>query len=326
MITRFLMTVVLAAAYCSIAFAANVRSEAAGYRTWQTKSAKILVARGDSRSLATAAALEFAGAGVKVKAAKAGVAALDFAARASELAPQDAGIAWIRLSLCTDSLNCDIRDAATAMRWVDAENAAAWLPTLAAAQKDRDSTEIDRVIGDMAQGQHFDLHLNRIVVLMFDALDAARRQLPGGYASTDSARYLAAAALANNEMIPAFAPLTEACRETGATAERREACLKLSRTMQRGDTLVAQLIGFSIERRFVAPDGKEARNIVERRRVLEWRASTSGKFDSSLLPWTKNSRARARIALMRSLPREEDVCIAILREHKISTDPPEPHT
>jgi hypothetical protein len=41
------------------------------------------------------------------------------------------------------------------------------------------------------------------------------------------------------------------------------------------------------------------------------------------LPWTKNARARARIAAMRAMPREEDVCIAILRQHKMALDPPE---
>ena len=64
------------------------------------------------------------------------------------------------------------------MRWVDPDNAAAWLPTLAAAQRDRDTTEVDRILGDMARTNRFDLYWNRIVVLMFDAFGAARSALP----------------------------------------------------------------------------------------------------------------------------------------------------
>ena len=95
--------------------------------------------------------------------------------------------------------------------------------------------------------------------------------------------------------------------------------------MQRSDTIVAQMTGFSIEKRLLAPDGKEARIMVERRRALEWRVTAAAKFDSAMLPWTKNGRIRARLAQMRALPREEDVCVAILREHKMAVDPPEAH-
>ena len=95
--------------------------------------------------------------------------------------------------------------------------------------------------------------------------------------------------------------------------------------MQRGDTIGAQLLGFNIERRLLAPDSKEARAIAERKRVLEWRRAAAAKFDNPLLPWTKNARARARLAHMRAIPREEDVCIAILRDLKMAIDPPESH-
>jgi hypothetical protein len=95
--------------------------------------------------------------------------------------------------------------------------------------------------------------------------------------------------------------------------------------MQRSDTIAAQMAGFSIERHLLAPDSKEARAIVDRRHVLEWRATAAAKIDNPLLPWTKNARARARLAHMRALPREEDVCIAILRDHRMTLDPPEAH-
>ena len=279
---------------------------------WRDAAQKALIARGDANSLATAAVLAFPGH-----------AALDLALRASDSAPQDAAIGWVHLQLCAHAAGCDIRDAATTLRWVDADNSAAWLPTLAAAQKDRDAMEVDRVLVDMAHGARFDFYSNRIIVLTAESLKTARRELPRQAPKSDVTRLATMAGLAAAELQPSFLPLNEACREPAAGTERREACLKLSKIMQRGDTVVAQMAGLSLEKHLVAADGKEARAIAERRRVLEWRVSTAAQFDTPLLPWLTNGRAQSRLSLMRTLPREEDVCVAMLREHGVATEPPE---
>ena len=283
-----------------------------GLQIWRDAAEKALVARGDANSLATAAVLAFPGH-----------AALDLAVRAGASAPEDAAIGWVHLQLCAHAAGCDIRDAATTLRWVDADNSAAWLPTLAAAQKDHDAMEVDRVLVDMAQGARFDFYWNRIVVLTAHSLKNVRGELPRQAPKSDATRLPAMAGLAATEMLPSFLPLNEACREPAAGTERHESCLKLSKIMQRGDTVVAQLAGFGLEKHLVAPDGKEARAIAERRRVLEWRVSTAAQFDTPLLPWLTNGRAQSRLSLMRTLPREEDVCVAMLREHGVATEPPE---
>jgi hypothetical protein len=305
----------------------NSHAVAAKYQAWKSAAAAVLIARADANSLATAAALRYSGPAT-LKAGtgtpKPNLTAVELAARAGELAPQSASIGWLHLQLCAGTPSCDIRDVATVLRWVDADNGAAWLQTLAAAQKDKDTTDVDRILADMAVGARFDFYWNRIVVLMVDALTAAGYDLPNGFAASDSARLNTVSGIASGEFIPPFAPLVDACRDSTAP-ERREPCLKLSKTMQRSDTVAAQLVGFSLARHLLGPDSKEARNIAERRRVLEWRVAQAAKFDSPLLPWTKNARARARLAQMRALPREEDVCIAILKEHKVALDPPEVH-
>ncbi len=337
MVKHCLLVLVLAAAHSSVASgsgapgaaisAPNSHAAADKYRAWRTAAAESLIARADANSLATAAALRFGSSSGQTKAGSSSPvpSAVDLAARASELAPQDAGIGWLHLQLCRGTPNCDIRDVATVMRWVDADNGAAWLQSLAAAQRDRDSTEVDRILADMAHGARFDVYWNRIVVMMVDTLDAARIELPGGFAASDSSRLTTASGIASAEIIPAFAPLVDACRESNAAPERHELCLKLSKVMQRGDTIVTQMAGFSIEKHLLSPDSKEARAIAERRHVLEWRQAAAARFDTPLLPWMKNARARARLAQMRAMPREEDVCIAILRSHKMALEPPEEH-
>jgi hypothetical protein len=307
-----------------IADAAPPKAEADNYPAWRAGAAHALEARGDARSLATAAALTFVGPPSRSKAdtARAAAAALDIAVKASELEPNDPAMAWLRLKLCSDEPGCDIRDAATTLRWVDADNGAAWLPTLAGAQKDRDTVQVDRVLADMAEGTRFDLYGNRATVMMFDALKRIRGQLPANYLNSDLARLTEAMGIAGAVVIPSFSPLINACREA-ATMERREACLALSKTMQKADAVMSQLVGFAIEKRLLPPDFKEMRLIAERRRLLEWRASSANISDTPLLPWLRNARARSRLAKMRAMPREEDVCIALLKEHGMPLDPPE---
>jgi hypothetical protein len=122
--------------------------------------------------------------------------------------------------------------------------------------------------------------------------------------------------------VPSFAPLIAACRES-SVPERRESCLKLSKVMQHADTVAAQMAGLTLEKRLAAPDGKEARALADRRRILEWRVFAASEHDAPVLPWLTDSLARDRVREMRAAPREEDVDIAILRKHKIPLEPPE---
>ncbi|MGO9931360.1 MAG: hypothetical protein ACLPV8_06060 [Steroidobacteraceae bacterium] len=309
--------------------ATNSHSAAGEYLALRARAARTLSTRADANSLATAAALKFASAAPKITVSGNDPEAvdwgLDLLARAGALAPQNAAIAWLHLQLCAQTPACDVRDVATVMRWLDADNGAAWMATLAAAQKDRDAVEVDRVLADMAQGSRFDLYFNEIVVLMFDALKSSRRQLPAGYAASDWARFVEVSGIASMEIIPPFASLLDACRESAGMPLRRDVCLKLARIMQRSDTVAAQMAGFGIERRLLPPDSKEAKGIAQTKHLLEWRVTAAAQVELPLMPWTKNARARTRLAQMRLQPREEDVCIAILREHRVNFEPAEDH-
>jgi hypothetical protein len=311
-----------AAALATTAPAVKPASAADRYQVWRNEAVRALAARADANSVATAAALRFTNSF-----AAPGMAptALQLIARASDLAPENAAIGWLHLQLCATAPTCDSRDAAFVLRWVDPDNAAAWLAQLSTAHKDKDTIEVERVLGDMARATRFDLYYNQIMVMMFDALNGVRRELPGGVVASDTAKLAALAGVANAEIIPAFSPLIDACRESAAASERREDCLKLAKIMQRGDTVIVQMVGFGIEKRLISADSKEAKNLAERKHLLEWRLSAASKLDASILPWTQNSRTRTRLAEMRLRAREEDVCIAILRQHKMALEPAEIH-
>ena len=286
-------------------------------------AAHALAARGDAWSLATAAALSVAGPPrSKAEAGKAAVTAAVFAARASSLAPDDPSIAWLHLHLCANAPSCDIREAATTMRWVDADNAAAWLPTLAEAQRDKDTVQVDRVLAEMAEGRRFDLYGNHATVMMFDALKRVRPQLPAPYVQSDLTRLTEALGLTASSFMPSFSGLINACRDA-QSVERREVCVRVSKILQKSDSVMAQLVGFAVDKRLAPADSREARVVAERRRLLEWRASSANISDTPLLPWLRNARARSRLAKMRAQAREEDVYMALLKEHGLPLEPPE---
>jgi hypothetical protein len=311
-----------AAALATTASGVKSPSPADRFQIWRSEAVRVLGARSDADSVATAAALSFTSSFAAPAAAS---TALQLIARASDLAPENAAIGWLHLQLCAIAPACDSRAAATVLRWVDPDNAAAWLAELSTAQKDKDTIEVERVLADMARGTRFDLYYNQIMVMMYDALTGVRRQLPGGVVASDTARLTALAGVANAEFIPAFSPLIDACREARALSERREDCMKLAKIMQRGDTVIVQMVGFGMERRLIPADSKEARSLAERRHLLEWRISAAGRLDHSILPWTQSARTRTRLAAMRSKPREEDVCITLLRKHKMPLEPMEIH-
>jgi hypothetical protein len=309
-----------AAALATAAPGPNAKSPADRYHLWRSEAVRALSARADANSVATAAALSFTNSFAAPSTAP---TALQLAARASNLAPENAAIAWLHLQLCAATPACDSRDAAIVLRWVDPDNGAAWLDQLSTAHKDKDTIEVDRVLGDMARGTRFDLYYNQIMVMMLDALNGVRRELPGGVMASDTEKLIALAGVANAEIIPPFSPLIDSCRESTAGSERRADCLKLAKIMQRGDTVIVQMVGFGIERRLIPADSREAKSLAERKHLLEWRLSTASKLDASILPWTQSARTRVRLAEMRLKPREEDVCIALLRQHKMALEPPE---
>jgi hypothetical protein len=312
-------------AYGAASFAAGAPYHAKSldpYPIFLDKAARVLESRSDPNSLATAAVFRFASAATGTGSADSTQpSALQLIARASDLAPQDAAIGWLHLKLCAAEPPCDTRDVATVLRWVDPDNSAAWMWALSNAQKDKEAVEVNRVLADMARGKRFDLYYNQIVALMFDAMSAARHDLPRGYVDQDFVTLALVRGITSLGTIPPFTQLGEACRESGPATERREDCLKLVKIMQNSDAIMAQLLGFKMESRLIPAESKEAKVLAERRQLLESRLAACDKLDASLLPWTRNSRARERLAQMRLRPREEDVCIALLRDRKMT--PPE---
>ncbi len=280
---------------------------------WLAAAVGLLSAQGDSDSLAAAALLEGTGDG-----------AISLADRAAHLAPDDPAIGWVDLRVCAGTSGCDTRSVAAALRWLDPGNAAAWLPTLAAAERDHDDVETDRVLAHMAHGSYVDFYWNPIVARTFDALRSVAGRLPGHALESDATILAAVEHAAADLIVPRLAGITATCRESQSGTARRTSCERIAQLLRHGDTVDAQYAGFSIGRRFARYGSPGFRALGESRRVLEWRVAKAGGFDKPLLPWLRNAHARWRVERMHKLARQEDVIVAVLRHQGLPIDPPPP--
>jgi hypothetical protein len=284
---------------------------------WSVGTARQLAARGDAKSLATAAVLLQS---ANSWGASDGLHAIDLADRAALAAPDDHAIGWIRLRICEQTPGCDLPGVATTLRWVDADNAAPWLSMLAAAIRDRDEQAVDHALAGMAGAKRFYLYWNPTVTMVFDTLKGAGAKAPPGMSNADHTRLDVAYGL-SILVIPPLRPISEACKEVVAKSRHHEACVKVAALLQRGDAVVSQNEGYAVQKRLFAMDSREARTALERQKNLETRMRAERRFETAFLPWFNNRLALHRLSLMRQFPREEDVMNAVLREHHIYGDP-----
>ncbi|MDE2294114.1 MAG: hypothetical protein KGL36_01505 [Gammaproteobacteria bacterium] len=317
-LARTLAGLALAGAMCLPAghAGAATRARATGAlrpTPWLDAAIGLLGTRGDANSLATAALIGRSGDG-----------ALALANRAARLAPDDAAIGWLDLRVCAATAGCDTRGVAAAMRWLDPDNAAAWLPTLDSAVDTHDDVETDRVLVHMARGSSLDFYWNPIVARAFDALRAVAARIPGHALDSDAAVLAAVERAAGRLILPPLTALETVCRDSRPGNPQRPACEKIARLLRHGDTIDAQYAGYSIARRFARYGSPGYRALGEARRVLEWRVANAARFDAPLLPWLRSAHARWRVEQMRKLARQEDVILAVLRYQGLPIDPPPP--
>ena len=317
---RSLLGLVLAAAACLAARQAETAPAASARTTgaprpapWLGAAIGLLGTRGDASSLATAALL-----------GRSGASALALANRAAQLAPDDAAIGWVDLRVCASTPGCDSRGIAAAMRWLDPDNAAAWLPTLDSAVGTHDDEETSRVLTHMARGSSLDFYWNPIVARAFDALRSIAARIPGHPLDSDTAILAAVERAAGRLIVPPLSALATVCRNSRSGSPRRTACEKIAQLLRHADTIDAQYAGYSIGRRFARYGSPGFRALGEARRVLEWRVANAARFDAPLLPWLRSAHARWRVEQMRTLTRQEDVIIAVLRHQGMPIDPPPP--
>jgi hypothetical protein len=272
----------------------------------QLERARIgLLKAGDADSLAAAALLTIRAGQEPDR--------VSLAARASELAPGRADLAWLYLASCNNTPSCDPGPAVARLAASAPTNAARYA---ARTQGSQDSeSDLDRLLAGMAATERFDIYWNALI-----ALEAKALVRVGG--ATHSSAVVTAIGTNAAIAVPAYQRYVQACKGEALQREtRRDACRKVARVLMQGDTILTERIGQTIALRAWPPESPEWKQAAEMRRLTEFRmqARSASQLVREMADETRMTRYLGWLGSYRS---EQEVLLADLRLAGLPTEPP----
>jgi hypothetical protein len=239
--------------------------------------------------------------------------ALILAERAAAAAPTRADVAWLHLRLCAQTPACQPQSLEARLKKLAPDNGVVWLSVLSRAQAEKDLQVEQQVLTAMSRAQDFNLYWTPLTWRIATAInrdppprnekDAAA---PLTAALNETASWLSAI------VTPSFRSLTAACgAEKAHEPARRAVCLDIANVLQRSDTYIAEGLGLGIAQRLAPPGSVQASQIEERIEVIGYQNQTAGAVMTAQIERDKFSAQV--LELMKKLPREQDVSLAILR-------------
>jgi hypothetical protein len=257
---------------------------------------------------------ELAGDALQALSAGNSRAALAAIARANLVAPNRPDLAWLHARICMMSAGCESEPLEARLHKLAPDNGVVWLGPLARAQSRHDKRVEDQILEAMSRAQRFDLYWTGLVWRLSTARSA---RTPPPSNSKEPAQPLTRALDQTTEALastvtPAFKPLSAACalHRTQDPATRAR-CETIAQAMQRSDTTLVEAIGLGIGQRLATPASPTATVLDERGATLSYRSQAAGAVVRSQV---ERERFSAQlIELMKKLPREQDVTVAILR-------------
>lgn len=238
---------------------------------------------------------------------------LELGAAAAKQAPARADLAYLLLSLCRDIEGCDPAPYETRLRQLDPENSIVWMRALQEARERRDEVVEIQVLEALGRGGRFDVYWNPLVASVTDArialgagADAALSETVGWLGET---------------LIPPLNPLTRACsRARTQQPEWAVRCKKVAQVLLKSDTYIAESVGLAIARQATSDPGELAK-LEQRNKTARYLWRESGTIINSQVE--RNRFANELLKLMRSLRREQDVQLAVVRwAGRPATPPP----
>jgi hypothetical protein len=235
--------------------------------------------------------------------------ALQLAAQATSDAPRRADAAWLHLRLCDEMAACDAAPLEARLKKLAAESGVVWLSVLKRAQAARDGRSEAQVLSAMSQAQHFNVYWNSLLHRVTTAAAtpvSAQDTAPLTRSLSETSGWLSALTL------PAFAPLASSCStDRMRDPERRALCERIGRALERSDSYSAEGAGLGIAQRLAPPGSAAAVAVAQRIETAAYQSQAAAAVVAAQLEREKFSAEM--IELMKQLPREQDVSLAILR-------------
>jgi hypothetical protein len=257
---------------------------------------------------------ELASDALQVLTERDGQTALAAIAQANLVAPKRPELAWLHIRICALAPGCEQEPLEARFRKLAPDNGVVWLGPLERAQTRQDKRVADQILEALSHAQSFDLYWTTLVWRLSEAR-SAKAPPPGSpgappqpltQAMDGTTEALSAA------IVPAFRPLTAACTiERIQDPATRARCDRIAQAMERSDTTLVEGLGLGIAQLLATPGTPTAVVLDERISTLSYRSQAAGAVVRSQVEHDKFSAQM--IELMKKLPREQDVSLAILR-------------
>jgi hypothetical protein len=239
--------------------------------------------------------------------------ALTFVSQAAGKAPDRVDIAWLHAQLCLQTRGCEPEPLLARLGKLDPANGTAWLGALARAQQQQDRAAEDQILEVLSRSKHFNIYWNTLVsrvAVAFSKEVAAGKadKLPDplSRAVNQTVNWISGIAL------PTFEPLAESCTVTRMVrAEISQRCARIAAALQHSDSYVAEGMGLGIAQRIATPGTPPAAKVAERIGTARYQRDTAGQIIESQVD--RDKFTKELLQLMASLPREQDVFIAVMR-------------
>jgi hypothetical protein len=209
---------------------------------------------------------------------------------------------------------CEPEPLEARFRKLAPDNGVVWLGPLARAQARQDKRVSDQILEAMSHAQRFDLYWTTLIWRLSEAR-LAKSPPPGTPGASPQpltqALDVTTEAL-SSAVVPAFKPVTAACTiESIQDPTTRTRCDRIAQAMQRSDTTLVEGLGLGLAQTLSTPGTPGAVVLDERVSALGYRSQAAGAVMRSQVEHDKFSQQM--IELMKKLPREQDVSLAILR-------------
>lgn len=240
--------------------------------------------------------------------------ALASIARANLLAQNRPDLAWLHARVCMLTPGCEPEPIEARLRKLAPDNGVVWLGPLARTQARQDKRAEEQILEVMSRAQRFDLYWTGIVWRLSAARNKNTPQpgTPGASPQPLTDALDKTTEALSSTVVPAFKPLNTACGQDRAQdPATRTRCDRIVQAMQRSDTTLVEGLGLGIAQRLATPASPEALVLDERAATLSYRTQAAGAVVRSQVERDKFSAQL--VELMKKLPREQDVSLAILR-------------
>ncbi len=220
-------------------------------------------------------------------------------ARAREVEPNRADLAWLQAQMCAGTNFCDPEPIERRLRELDPTNGAGWIGALTRANASKNDDARDAALAAIGRSDRVDIYWTTLIARLSRATEHTKTM------SLLDAEVSVIGLLAA-QAVPAYQATSNSCKgERLQQMEIVEVCQGVAKALERGDTYITELIGVAIAKRVWSEDAPEWKAATDARRSYEFRSKFLEALDVR-----DTTHAEAYLTLCEQNRREQDVLSA----------------